>query len=152
MGKNTIAVKNYLKIREEFKAAAEITPGMLVEVTANDTVQAHSDQGGNVLTMIAVEDSLQGKLISDVYEAESRVQVWVPTRGDIANMLLANGETVVIGDQLVSDGNGRVMKLPTSSAGTLDTTQAVVGVAVEAVDMSDSDAADPDGRILVRIA
>lgn len=151
MSKNTITVKNYVKIREEYVAVAAITPGNLVEVTSAGKVQKHSTAGGNVLPMIAIEDAMQGKLITGAYAADDQVQVWVPTRGDIANMLLANGETVVIGDFLESDGLGQVRKHVADSAGAVEAANPIVGVALEAVDMSGSDGVDPDGRILVRI-
>ena len=152
MSKNTIAVKNYLKIREEYVATAAITPGMLVEVTAAGTVQAHSTESGNVLPMVAGEDALQGKLITEAYVAEQPVQVWVPTRGDIANMILANGEDVAVGDFLESDGNGALKKHTAATSGDItEAVQPIVGVALEAVDMSGSDGEDPSGRILVRI-
>lgn len=152
MSRNTIAVKNYLKIREDIKAAAAITPGMLVELTSDGEVQTHSDEGGNALIMVAQENALAGGLISTAYDIDDRVQVWVPTRGDVANMIVSNGQDVSVGDFLVSDGAGKLKPLTAADSTTVDTTQAIVGVALEAVDMSGSDAVDPNGRILVRIA
>jgi hypothetical protein len=140
---NTIKVKDYTKINEEFTAAAAITPGMLVEETSAGKVQAHSTAAGAAQLMIALEDELQGDEISDAYSSGDPVQVWVPRRGDMANMILASGEDVSIGDALESDGNGR---LRAETSGNVQ----IVAYATEAVDLSDS--GDTASRIIVRIA
>ena len=154
MTTKTIKVKDYLHINEEYKAKTAITPGMVVELTSDDNVQAHSGAGKSALIMIALEDDLQGKGIDDAYAAEDPVQVWIPQRGDIANMLLKDGEDISIGDFLESAGTGYLQKhvADTESAGvTTVYTNQIIGQAIEAVDMSGSSAADPTGRIKVRI-
>lgn len=152
MTRNTITVKNYLKVYEEGVAAAAITPGHLVEVNSDGKLQVHSTEGGNVLPMVAIEDSLQGGLITKAYAADDRVQAWIPTRGDIANMILADGETVAIGDFVESAGDGTVKKTVAAESGDVITPASpIVGVALEAVDMSGSAGEDPSNRILIRI-
>lgn len=146
---NTIKVKKYGNVLEEFTAGGTITPGMLIAVGSAGTVAAHAVEAGNVLPMFAVEDELQGKDISDNYSSGNKVQCWIPGRGDQVYAWLANGENVVIGDKLVSDGAGKLKKFVSSSDGDLPA--CIVGEAVEAVDMSGSSAVDPDGRIIVRI-
>ena len=54
MAKKTIKLKNYLHIMEEYVAVAAITPGMLIELTAADEVQAHSTAGGNAMPMFVL--------------------------------------------------------------------------------------------------
>jgi len=152
---NTIKIKKYSDVIEEYKAAGTITPGMLLQLTSADKVQAHANAGQNQLPMFALEDELQGRGIDTDYTADNQVQVWVPYRGDMVYALLNDGETVVIGDYLESAGNGKLRKhVPiVDSASDVETIypNAIVGQAVEAVDMSDSSAADPTGRIRVRI-
>lgn len=156
MAKNTIKVKNYSDVMLEFKATAyTITPGHLVQITSGSLVQKHADAAKNVFPLFAVEDELQGKSIDDAYAASTPVQVWVPGRGDIVYALLKNGENVVIGDFLESAGDGTLQKhVPdvdnSTDIGTIYSA-AIVGVALEAVDMSGSSGADPSGRIQVMI-
>lgn len=113
---NTIVLKNYLHIREEYAAAATIIPGMLVELNSAGNVQKHSGAGRTALPMFAIEDALQGKginqnLAADNYLSGDRVQVWVPTRGDIVYALLNDEEIVAIGDFVESAGNGLLRKV-----------------------------------------
>ena len=142
MAKHTIKIKKYADVIEEYTSTAvAITPGMLIEITAADLVQAHSSSAGRALTMFALEDELQGRGIDVNYDVSTKVQCWLPGHGDMVYALLANGETAVIGSWLESNGDGYLK---------VGTTQPI-GQAVEAVDMSDSSAADPTGRIIVRI-
>lgn len=145
MAKKTIRVKDYLKVVDEKVAAGTITPGMLVELTSADKVQAHSTEAGVAEKMFAYEDEHQGNTISDDYSAADYVQLWLPQRGDVVYALLADGEDAGIGDFLVSDGAGKLRVVDTSAEENL------IGVALEAVDMSGSSGEDPSGRILVRI-
>lgn len=143
MAKNTIKLKDYLKVVEEYEAASEITPGMLVEVTSAEKVQAHSTSGAAGLpVMFATEDEFQGKTISDEYSADEPVQCWIPQRGDVAYGLLSGGEDASIGDGLASNGDGTFAVAASGDE--------VIAVALEAVDNSDSGGM-PDARIIVRI-
>lgn len=67
---------------EEYPAVTTVTPGMLVEVTSAEKVQAHSTDGGDVLVTVALADELQGKTISDNYAADAIVGCWTPQKGD----------------------------------------------------------------------
>lgn len=150
MAKNTIQIKNYSNVFLEKTAAGAITPGMLIEFDSNGKVQAHNSAGENALKMFALEDELQGNGISDAYAADDQVNCWIPGRGDIVNALLSNGEDVSIGDFLESDGAGRLQKHNPSSE-VSEYPEGVVGIALEAVDMSGSSGEDPSGRIQVLI-
>lgn len=144
MARETIKLKKYLDIIEEYDSTAvAISPGTLLELTSDDKVQAHSTIDGAALTMFALEDELQGNGIDDNYVASDPIQCWVAVRGEIVNALIADDEVVAIGDFLVSAGNGK-LKVADS-----DETN-IVGVAVEALDMTDSDDAEI-GRVAVRI-
>lgn len=148
---NTVKVKNYSDIFEEYKAYAAITPGNLVEIYSTDGyVRKHSTEGGNALPMFALEDALQGKDIDDDYAAGDKVQCWIPGRGDQVYALLEDGETIVIGDWLMSNGSGRLQKV---DAETLSAAEAisVIAQALEALDLSGSSGTETTQRLLVRI-
>jgi hypothetical protein len=151
MAKNTIKLKKYLDVVNEFTATAvAITPGMLLELTSAELVQAHSTEGGPVLPMFALEDELQGKGITDNYAVSAKIQVWTAVRGEEVYALLADGEDVAVGDFLISDGTGK-LKAATADSSAVVVEEFPIAIALEAVDMSGSSGADPSGRIKVVI-
>lgn len=162
MAYNTIKVKKYSDVIEEKVASAAITPGMLLIIESTGKVKAHNQADMDVFPIFALEDELQGKGIDDAYAANDPVQCWIPYRGDIVNAILADGQKVVIGDPLTSDGYGRLKKHVTDTgASTVPWTvypEQIVGYAAEALDLSGSSGAEVSGplgyhkRLLVRIA
>lgn len=150
---NTIKLKNYLNVFEEYEANAGITPGHLIEVMSTGKVRVHAAADGNCLPMFAIEDDLQGKTIDEAYVAADRVQCWIPQRGDQVNAILADEETVAIGDFLVSAGGGELKKFDVAaSAAVIEAPALIVGVALTALDLSSSSAASvANTRIVVRI-
>ena len=151
MAKNTIKLKKYLDVVNEFTATAvAITPGMLLELTSAELVQAHSTEGGPVLPMFALEDELQGKGITDDYAVSAKIQVWTAVRGEEVYALLADGEDVAVGDFLISDGTGK-LKAATADSSAVVVEEFPIAIALEAVDMGGSSGADPSGRIKVVI-
>jgi hypothetical protein len=157
MARNTIKIKNYSNVFEEYVAAAAIIPGMLIELIAAGTVQAHSSAGGPVLPMFALEDELQGNGVDTAYAADAPVQCWIPGRGDQAYALLDDAEKVVIGDKLESGGNGFLQKWVADVADSQESDNIqqsqIVAIALEAVDLESSSDTWPTAgrRILVRI-
>lgn len=139
MANKTIKVKKYSDVIEEFVAGGTITPGMLLDISATNTVTAAT--GAGTLPVFALEDELQGKGIDNNYASGDPVQCWIPYRGDIVNAILKSNNKVVVGDGIASNGDGKVKK-----AGTSDTP---IGFAVTAVDLTGSGASD--ARVLVRI-
>ena len=163
MAYNTIKVKKYSDVIEQKVASAAITPGMLLIIENTGKVKAHNLADKDAFPIFALEDELQGKGIDDAYAANDPVQCWIPYRGDIVNAILADGETVVIGDALTSDGEGRLKKHVTdvgASAAELVSVYPlqIVGYATEALDLSGSSGEEVSGplgyhkRLLVRIA
>lgn len=144
---------------EEYTATAvQITPGMLVQVTSAGLVQAHASAGQNAAIMFACEDELQGKAIGDKYAVSSKVQCWVPQRGDQVLAILKNGENVAIGDFLESDGAGALVKHVADISTSSNYPLQIIGQALEAVDLSGSNGVeinDPtigyNKRIAIRI-
>lgn len=120
-------------LRKELIAAGTITPGMLIERTSSNTVQAHSGAGQNAQRLFAVEDDLQGKEIGENYSAANAVQFHACRPGDEVYAILATSQTVVIGDFLESAGNGYLRKHTASSAGAIEYPEAIVGTALTAV-------------------
>jgi hypothetical protein len=162
MAKNSIIVKRTgAEVIEEYTATAvAIKPGFLLELTSAGLVQAHSSAEGNVLPMFAIEDQFQGKSIADSYAVSVKIQCWIPRRGDQVYAYLADGQTVVIGDFLESNGAGALQKHVSeteswdvaSPAGSITVPpNPIVGVALEAVDLSASANESNLGRIIIRI-
>ena len=131
MAKNTIKLKKYSDVIEEFVAGAAITPGMLVALNASGAVIPHGEAAGNAIPMFALEDELQGKTIDDAYAAGDPVQVWVAGRGDIVNAIA--GTAITAGDFLVSDGTGKLK--PVGSAVSVNITGTVTGADAELTDL-----------------
>lgn len=162
MAYNTVKVKKYSDVIEEFVASAAITPGMLLIIESAGTVKAHNVADKDVFPIFALEDELQGKGIDEAYAIADPVQCWIPYRGDIVNAILADGQKVVVGDPLTSDGYGRLKKHVTdvgASAAELVSVYPlqIVGYAAEALDLSGSSGAEVSGplgyhkRLLVRV-
>jgi hypothetical protein len=139
---NTIKIKKYSDVIEEYEAYAAIAPGELVQIYSADdaktTVKPHATAAGNAVPMFALEDELQGRGIADTYAAGDRVQVWIPGRGDIVYAILANGQHIEIGDWLESNGDGYLQKhvadVGDSTVGTVQ--KAIIGQALESKDLS----------------
>lgn len=159
---NSIIIKRLgAEVIEEYTATAvAIKPGYLLELASVTTVQAHSSAEGNVLPMFALEDQFQGKAITDDYAISVKIQCWIPRRGDIVYAYLADGENVSAGDFLESNGAGALqIHVPeteswenASAAGSITVPpNPIVGIAIEAVDLSDSANLTAIGRIKVRI-
>lgn len=155
---NTIKLKKYSDVIEELVAAEAITPGMLVEIDSNGEVRPHQAGGENALPMFALEDELQGNGINDEYSADDPVQVWIPYRGDQVNAILADEENVAIGDFLESNGDGYLRKHEAGTADVVEYPLAIVGVALEALDLSGSSGEEESGalgyhkRLKIRVA
>ena len=150
MAKNTIKLKKYSDVIEEFVANAAITPGHLVELMSTGKVKKHATAGGNVAPiMFALEDSMQGYGIDDDYDALDPAQIWLPHPGDEVYAILADDNDVAIGDLLESAGDGTLRKHGVDSTGAYYL-RAIVAVAIEAVDTTGSPAATTS-RIKVKI-
>lgn len=140
---------NMAQRNREAKAAGNVTPGMLCELTTSGTIQAHATADGSAKgKMVALEnpfsDHGSGLAIAHAYAANETVPYIHANPGDTLYMLLADSQTITIGDNLVSNGDG-YLKEATLGAGTLES--AIVGYAAEAVTTSGATA-----RIKVTIA
>ena len=140
MAERKIILEGDPKIDERV-AAGTITPGMLIELTTADKVQAHSTKGGYAAPYFALEDELVGEEITHDWVADDRVRTALCHRGDEVYALLANGENASIGDELDSNGDGYLRVAKAGSAGVI--AESIVVRALEAVDLSGSSGADP---------
>jgi len=100
--------KGTLWDQEELVAASTISPGMLCEVIAAGTVQAHSLEGGRAERLIAMEDALQGNGVDTDYSADDPVSLAIARPGETWNLLMASGEDGAPGAPVVSKGDGTV--------------------------------------------
>ena len=120
---------------EERIAAAEVYPGHILEVDSAGKVKKHATAGGWGQQMVAVEDALQGNLVSTAYAAAALVRIHIQRPGARFQGRLKAGEDISIGDPLISDGAGCLI----AETGTV---QRIVGWAQEALDLSGSSAVE----------
>lgn len=145
MARKTIKLRDYLKVVEEYVADGDITPGHLVEVDSDEKVTVHSSDAVKPFpVMFANENEFEGQTIDDAYESGDVVQCWIPQRGDIVYGILESGENVAKFAKLISTGDGALRE--TDSGGENDS---VVGVALEALDLSGSGAEDTHIMVLI---
>jgi hypothetical protein len=147
MSKNTVKLKKYVDIVNEYEAAAAITPGMLLEMDSDGKVKAHATAGGNAEKMFALENELEGEGINDAYEADDPVQVWNAIPGEEVYAILADWYDVTTGDFLESNGTGYLQKHTEDSGSVTIYTNQIVGVALEDVDTSDSSGGESSGAL-----
>lgn len=136
--------------REEALAGAAFTPGHLVEfynASGTRKLRKHSTEGGPAEKMFAVEDALQGNTIDDAYALGDLASVNIAEPGSLVQAWLDVGETVVVGDKLVSGGNGTLIKK--GSEATSVPEAKVLAVAEEALTLTFTGAAAT--RIDVRV-
>lgn len=147
---NTIKLKKYSDVIEEHKAGGTIYPGMLLIMSAEDTVVAHNDNDPTAFSkIVALEDELQGKGIDDAYVTGDQVQCWIPNSGDWVYAIATDGTNYTVGSFVASAGNGYVKAFASGVA---------FGVVMKALDLSGSSGAEeseaPFGynkRILIRV-
>ena len=158
MASNTIELIGRFR-REEDTAGGPITPGHLIELfnsAGARRLRVHQTEGGFAERAIAIEDPLQGntatsvesRTIDDDYVTTEKVQYVLAEPGAVANMFLFAGENVVLGTQLISNGDGTLIALASLSTPTVAVEQ-IIGIAEEALDLSASGAADT--RLPVRL-
>jgi len=121
----TVLVNGEYAMQKEAVADAGITPGMFCEKTATGC-KVHATAGARINgRLVAIEDDMQGKGITDAYVATDIVRLRALRTGNVVNAILAGSQTVTKALELTSNGDG-TLKI----AGTGDT---VVAIAEEAV-------------------
>lgn len=106
--------------------AADVEPGMLIERvddgSGNIAVQPHSSAGAIDEVYVAIEARGRGMsaLDSGYSDGGDSYVRYVKVSGGGINAKLAVGETVAIGDQLVSNGDGYFRALDTAGGDAAD--------------------------------
>lgn len=143
----TIVSKGNGRRSEKTSTAVQVRPGTLLELTSGDTVQAQSVAyvGATVLAelMVAVENSLVGSEVATLYPVSSIIQIYHAQKGDELYVLLEDGQTISIGEEMEPNGtNGTFITNASANPPTV--------VALEALDLSIS-TNTTDELILVRV-
>jgi len=133
--------------REERLAAGTISPGMLLTIDSDGAVLAHDTEGGLAGRSFAEVDALQGNTLDDDYSADDLVSINIEMPGSECQAFLKAGENVVIGDKLVSAGDGTLIDANSVSSGV--TIVQYIAIALEALDLSGSGAVDTLMRVFV---
>lgn len=107
--KNTIRVWTEVPKKDGI-AHETITPGMLIARSAGELIKHASAKAAMYPVLVAEEDELQGKEITDTYAADDQIFFCAPLPGDLVMLLLKDGESVVVDDLLESAGDGTVQK------------------------------------------
>lgn len=126
--------------REEGLVSAAFSPGHLVELTTAGKWQKHATEGGIAERAFATEDALQGKIVSDAYVADNVAQVAIAQSGTVLYGMLKASQNVAINAKLISAGDGTL--IADGQEDSLTTVRDVIAVALEALDLSASDAVD----------
>lgn len=129
--------------RIEREAGGAITPGHLLEINSSNAFIVHNSAGVIAYPLFAVENDIAGDDLLHAYASGEKVQANWFRPGDEVLALVANGESIVIGDFLESNGNGELREHTPDSAGAAQEVHPLVGVAMQAIDTSDSSLADP---------
>lgn len=118
---NTILLKGDLRLRhDEALAGAALKPGHLMQQQSDGTVIKHNVSGGWAEKAVAKEDDGRGLTTADAYAAADPVMIHRGVSGDVLNLRLpASAAAVVVGDPLVSNGDGCVIKPLTTGSHTL---------------------------------
>lgn len=108
-----MAVENTIVLRtrgqhEEAIAEAAILPGQVCEMIAGGTVQVlGTDNQLGSEKMIAKEDALQGKTITDAYAADDIVSLQILAPGDVVLLLCLTGQDIPDGTKLAINDAGK---------------------------------------------
>lgn len=105
----------YLKgapgVRMEAKANGAITPGHLLLLDSSRRVVVHNVAGGLQSKLIALENAMVGKDLTQAYASGDFTYCTFAQPGDELNMLVAAAApAIVVGDQLESAGDGTLRK------------------------------------------
>lgn len=123
-GNNKIVLKGDWGHWEEGPCAVAVSPGMNVARTpaarswerdtwgpaATDFVGTGTTAGGTSVAnpiAVVIEDALQGKTVNEAYTAGENIRVFQPRKGDVIQVLVAAGQTVLKGRGLSAVAGGK---------------------------------------------
>lgn len=137
-------------IHEEYEAAETgIYPGMILSLNSDGKVIKHAVEAGALgdELMVAEEDALQGKNVSQVYAIDEIVSVMIPLKGSRFNALVEDESDVNIADKLMSAGNGTFKKITDIESG--ETLASIPVIALEDNDLTGSDTSNTLSEVRV---
>lgn len=145
----TIMVQTMSPFKTARCDSSVIYPGQIVTRTDDvadsfallSAATTHSQAPG---CLVAVEDTLQGKTITDTYTVGNQMRAVSFQRGDIAKLRLATSQTITKGEYLMLGSGGNVVAYDEPSD---DSFNPIIGQALEAVTTTSANA-----LILVEIA
>ena len=115
---------------EEGVAGGAINPGHLIAIGSAGTYAVHGTAGGIAERAFAVEDALQSRTRTNAYASGERVTFLLAKKGDaVLARVKAAAVAIVVGDKLISAGDGTLIK-------TTGTPVDTVAIALDAVDNS----------------
>jgi len=108
LSKQSIRIKNVGDWNYEERNAAEsgIYPGMLLLVNSSGLFIKNNVAEKKAQCQVAIEDALQGKIVTDVYVDTYPVRSHIFRPGEEFHGYLAAYQTISIGEILVPDGSG----------------------------------------------
>jgi hypothetical protein len=146
---NRIELKGHVEY-DEGRASAAIIAGQLIALGAvAGEVAPHASIADFHESAVAIESALWGKTIADPFAIGDLVPYVIGKKGAQLFVFVKAGENIAAGEALVSAGDGTLVSITNASAVSAGI-KAVVGYAVEAIDLSGGGAVDT--RTPVRIA
>lgn len=106
---NTIKLKKYEDICNEFIAEAVVLPGTLVKVSATGGVVVNDVIATKPSVIVPLEDELQGKTIVDAYAIGDPVQTWAVQPGEEVQMKATGAIALGAQVEAVADGTVKVV-------------------------------------------
>tara|TARA_R110002167_G_scaffold46072_4_gene137798 strand:- start:167 stop:607 length:441 start_codon:yes stop_codon:yes gene_type:complete len=94
---------------DEGTADAAISPGECIQLAADGKYDpAHKTKAESIKgdLLIATEDGLQGKTVTNAYASGDVVFFYIPCSGDHINVLIKSGENINISDNILVEGGG----------------------------------------------
>lgn len=137
---NRIHSKGAFRQDEMVAGAASIKPGYLVMQNAAGAAVVHDTEGGLAEAMFAMEDALQGNTVDTAYTNGNIMTLILPVKGSVVNVIIEAGQSISIGDKLMSRGNGKLVEhRDLDSANPLKDPEVIIAIAEEAVPNGVSD-------------
>jgi len=140
----TVSIMSSAPRKERTATAVAILPGSMLTVDSAQKVLAHDLGGGPGGALFAIENDSRGQEVTDTYLAGDQVQYRAFQKGDEVLCRIKDGESIVAGDWLVSNGDGTMKEATATSAGGYPN-EHIILQALEVCDMSSSAGGDDDG-------
>ena len=106
---NTIVLKAHGGHHDEAVTDEICSPGHAVELAADGKLDLQQAAVGEAIKselLIVKEDALQGKSVADAYAVADQVFFYIPRAGDVINLLVKSGQTILVADDIVVEGGG----------------------------------------------